>query len=110
MPWISEGDSPAYYALPVVAGASSDLCLETAKTSRKYWAQHREQMLAYQNQCGKDHIEYARFFREEAAEAMKYQRGFDFLVKWLEGNPITNYPTDITEQLAPYADRAFECA
>lgn len=82
--------------------------IEYAKNQRKLIGQHREELLAFQKECGQHRdIETARFFREEAAEAMKQYRGWDCAIKIIEGDNDWKHGC-VTEPIAPYVDRALE--
>lgn len=60
-----------------------DLCPEKLETARVSATRHRDEMVAAQKQCGaeKDR-EGAKFFKEEAADAMKMYRAACLLLPW----------------------------
>ena len=107
MPWF-EGDkhSPAVYRLPSLmyfdTALGAEHCMRYARAQRRDWTRHREEMLAAQKDCGKDYAT-ARYFREEAAYALKVFRGYDLAVRWVE----TSDKSGVSEQIAPFVDRAF---
>lgn len=119
MPWCPHlgppGEIPAHYWPPnflpddVVLGRQ--YCVDYAKQRRKEVGQHRELLLRYQADCGKSgDREGAKFFKDEAADAMKQYRGWDFSIRYMEGDPmmIDWRRKDVSEPIAPYLDRAFE--
>lgn len=73
---------------------------------------HQEEMLAAQRRCGRDDREYARFFRDEAARAVRFQRAVKLMLPWL-GNPDTGqtperpilWPVELAEELDTIAGR-----
>lgn len=99
---------PAHYVWPAVL-SDDTVCgkhVEYAKHQRKLIGQHREELLRYQKECGKQKdIETARFFREEASEAMKQYRGWDSAIKVIEDENDYRHQ-HISEQIAPYVDMA----
>lgn len=116
MPWIRyrkpPGEIPAHYEMPMIISDRTG-CLEDARGKRKYWQQHHDHMAACQKLCGRQDIEGAKFFKEEAAEAMKHLRGWKFTVDILEcyygGKGQKEYEEAMqimTEHIAPYADQA----
>jgi hypothetical protein len=47
------------------------------------------------------------FFKEEAATALKWQRAWQFVIDYLDGNPeISRFPPPISQEIAPYVDAA----
>lgn len=112
MPWMvaanPPGELPAHYKWPQVLSDDTVLGrnIEYAKTKRKESGQFREQLLKFQKECGqRKDMETARFFREEASEAMKQFRGWDAAIKIIEGdNDFWHH--HISEHIAPYVDSA----
>jgi hypothetical protein len=113
MPWnkgnTPPGETPAHYEWPRVLSDDTVLGrnIEYAKQRRKELGQLREELLKAQTICGENKdIEFARYFREEAARVMKEYRGFDSAIKMIdESNWLHPH---ISEQIAPYVDMAFE--
>lgn len=110
MPWIKAtkppAEVPAHYEWPITERAVSFLNkdIEKAVERRRYWTQQRETMLQYQ----KDDREAARFFSQEAKDALKHQRAWQFTVDFLAGKPeIYRYAPPTSEEIAPYIDGAF---
>lgn len=105
------GEQPARYKLP--APLSDDTLLGRniayAVEKRKTISQLREGLLATKKQIGKENREDARYLSELCSDFMKQYRGWDFCIKWIEGNPdCVNWRTPtMQEEIAPYADKAF---
>lgn len=48
------------------------------------WARHRDEMLAFQKECGQRRdVDGAKFFKAEATEAMKRYRGACLVMGWV---------------------------
>lgn len=110
MPWIKQGDDDPDFYQPPIVGDHVLSSIKRAKEWRKYWSQHREFLLKTQTEMGKlGEIETARYYREEAADAMKQYRGWDAVIKWIDGEKSMNWPATekISEEIALYVDRAF---
>lgn len=113
MPWIiAHGQYPhtgwpAHYVWPAVVTDATVLNHNTeyARRKRKECGQLREEMLCYQNECGKrKDIEGARYFRGMAAELMKEYRGWEGAIKLMDDTDWKH--SHISEQIAAYVDRA----
>jgi hypothetical protein len=111
MPWIEAtrppGEVPAHYEWPSPLSDETILGknIEYAQQKRKELGQLREGLLNAQNVCGKNKdIEWARYFREEAARVMKEYRGWDGAIKMIDDNDWMH--RHITDQIAPYVDEA----
>lgn len=103
---------PDHYQWPLVLSDATVLGhhLDYAKSQRKKIGQIRESVIATQKQCGKDRdIENARFLSDMGADLMKQYRGWNAGIKMIEDEEFTKWPRiDISEQIAPYVDRAFD--
>jgi hypothetical protein len=75
--------------------------------ARKSWAQHRDEMLIFQKECGqRKNIEGAKFFKDAASDALKHYRGACLVLGWCGLDlgdcptvPLTQWPIEI----APFA-------
>lgn len=113
MPWVKahyqypDTGWPAHYEWPRVLNDDTILDRNTdhAKEQRRKAGQLREEILGYQNECGKrKDIEGARYFRDVASELMKEYRGWEGAIKLMDDNDWKH--GHISEQIAPYVDRA----
>ena len=114
MPWIPPNEKmgwAAYYAIPMSDGASSGLSIVRAKAHRAYWQRSHDELIAAQTTLSRSgDRETAKFLKEHVQKAQKLKRGFDAVVRWIEGHASMNYPTDVAEQISPYVDFAFSIA
>ena len=70
-------------------------CCEPDEVDRKriYWANHRDEMLSYQKECAKaKDFEGAKFFKQEATEALKHYRGCCLILGHLLCEPPGDSP------------------
>lgn len=113
MPWVKAHDKypdtgwPAHYEWPSILSDETvlDRNTEYAREKRKKVGQLREEMLGYQNECGKrKDIEGARYFRNVAAELMKEYRGWEGAIKLMGDNDWKH--SHISELIAPFVDMA----
>lgn len=116
MPWrypVKDGSYPAGYELPKVMADRVALgapeVVAYAKAKRKELSLIREGILAAQKQCRREDRESARTLSDMGADLMKQCRGWDFALRWIEGEPaIVNWRRpNIQEAIAPYVDAAF---
>lgn len=98
MPWIEgDDDNPSVYRKPYT-------CDEVSLGQEPTFSRAVEQRKVYARQ--KDGIQLPK---EERREAKKSYSGFDYVIKYMEGNPeYNNWRTPrANEDLAPYIDNAF---
>lgn len=104
MPWYVSKDGQKYI-VPTVQPSYSLDDIEFAKKRRRETGQLREELLTYQEFCGKNKdYDGARYFKEIANELLKEYRGWDGAIIWIE----TSKSDNISEQIAPYVDNAFD--
>lgn len=76
------------FSLAMSIGFDGDKVAEEILLQRKLWQKHRDDMLCYQKEYGKKQDkEAAKFFKEEAAWAMKHYRAACLLVPYVCANP-----------------------
>jgi hypothetical protein len=77
----------AWFSFSFVANA------DVLDKRRKEWAKHCDEMKALQKECGKNRdAENARFFKQEANEAMKHYRGCCLVLGHLLNSPPGDSP------------------
>lgn len=111
MPWIDAtappAETPARYEIPRMVAACNftEGDLDKAKDKRKHFVHVREEMLALQ----KSDRETAKFFKDEANDALKWQRAWQFVVDFIEGKPnMFNWRAPgVSKEIAPFLDQAF---
>lgn len=86
----------------------SDELLEDLDRQRKEWQAHREDMLAFQKVLGKSgDREGAKWFKDEAAEAMKRYRGVCTVIGHIDpewrGDCRWQTVEEVPEEILPYA-------
>ena len=109
MPWIESVDAntPSYYKEPQVY-AYDDLSIDYLIEKKKQHSRDRDEFLNYQKQCGKDDREFAKYFRNEAAEEMKAYRGSCYALSILACTPPGDCKNlQASKELSPYIDQAF---
>lgn len=103
----TDGKVSPRFSLAMSTGFDGDKVCEEISKQRKEWQHHRDTMLMYQKECGvqKDY-EGAKFFKEEAAWAMKHYRAACLLVPFVCPNPPGDCPYrdlyEIGPELHPY--------
>lgn len=95
------------YGLP----CAYDLCPIKLEAYRKAAARRRDDMIALQKECGaRQDREGARFFKEEAADALKEYRAVCLLLPWYTQEAGGDAPLrdlyEIGPELFPYLERA----
>jgi len=117
MPWLdgTKGkiEFPSHYAQPQMAAAYNFDCgdLNFAKKKRAFAATAIQDLKELQKRCAKQKdFEAAKFLSSEAKYFTKVQRGWDFVVKVLEGDTDyhTKFPQSASEETAKYIDAAFD--
>jgi hypothetical protein len=84
--------------------------LEKAQKQRAFFSKKVQELKLLQKQASNEKdFDLSRFYSLEAKDYLKNEKAFDFVVKWIEGDPeyFSHTPKYASSELSKYIDNAF---